>query len=590
MVEWEKIGRDRFDRIVEALLEREYSTHPTMSAHAIDGRGGDGGIDVDIVDRATEETVGTYQLKYFPGGMSGGFTKRRAQVKRSMAAAARIPTLTEWVLVLPRNPTKPEKVAVRAMRPAGSTFSVKVMGRAWLDGLDAKHPDIARSILRDETKALLAQDHLEHVLPDTPGALASRFKGLSEVADGLSENWGLRVTSSTNSQLVEVFPKRTDAQEREPIGIRFNTAFGTVHKDLEQQFTTGVDYGFLEPVSLPPEVVADFDFTGPDWVKPGGGELIGVTVGSAQHSPRKVELRVVSNTGATLASLVGQTTARDVGKKGGSIRASFSQGLDFVLRADAVGRAVNLQFTFSLVDISASEAKKAVRFGDAVFEGDVEIAFDGGKPMRLGEHVTGKSNWTPITDYYRQLIDDLVEIEREFDLTIPVPNELTGKQRIDIRVLKLLLDGYCVWLPGNYDVEIPVNQSDPAKWLIEGSTGASLWTDGHEFEVVGHKLYVGPIGFALTNMVVADKTAARAVLDADFDPDARIGLTPSSTGFSAAWLPIRRRARGRSLTPVGWAIPDFDEPQRPLNYDLALLIGDSEPDYGVNRELHGGDQ
>lgn len=47
-IEWQHIGEECFNRIVEALLTRIYHQPPASTVKVIDGRGGDGGIDVAV--------------------------------------------------------------------------------------------------------------------------------------------------------------------------------------------------------------------------------------------------------------------------------------------------------------------------------------------------------------------------------------------------------------------------------------------------------------------------------------------------------------------------------------------------------------
>jgi hypothetical protein len=44
-IEWERIGQPQFDRIIEALVHRLYEATAEV-VHPVNGRGGDGGIDI----------------------------------------------------------------------------------------------------------------------------------------------------------------------------------------------------------------------------------------------------------------------------------------------------------------------------------------------------------------------------------------------------------------------------------------------------------------------------------------------------------------------------------------------------------------
>ncbi|MCD9899667.1 hypothetical protein LUR56_05120 [Streptomyces sp. MT29] len=78
--EWDRISQSHFDRVVEALVHRLYSE--TAEVRAVNGRGGDGGRDIDVVQGGR---LRIYQLKYFPDGLQG--RGRRPSIKKSFKRA-----------------------------------------------------------------------------------------------------------------------------------------------------------------------------------------------------------------------------------------------------------------------------------------------------------------------------------------------------------------------------------------------------------------------------------------------------------------------------------------------------------------------
>ena len=60
-VNWRTISQQDFDEIVDALLVRHF-TRDGIVAHALDGRGGDGGIDVATRSKKTDQIVHIYQV------------------------------------------------------------------------------------------------------------------------------------------------------------------------------------------------------------------------------------------------------------------------------------------------------------------------------------------------------------------------------------------------------------------------------------------------------------------------------------------------------------------------------------------------
>lgn len=86
-----------------------------MVALAIDGRGGDGGIDIDVRVEGTGQLTEILQLKWFPEGFSKLFSPRKEQIKKSFERAmAHNPDV--WTLVVPANLTTNERKSVLALR------------------------------------------------------------------------------------------------------------------------------------------------------------------------------------------------------------------------------------------------------------------------------------------------------------------------------------------------------------------------------------------------------------------------------------------------------------------------------------------
>jgi hypothetical protein len=110
-VNFTKLPRERFDRVVEALLLAEYGVDGTH-VQVIDGRGGDDGIDVGVWD-AEENIVHVFQLKHYPEGLSGKFSGRCDKVKDSFDTAWKTNQPPKWTLVIPRNPSIDEHAKVR---------------------------------------------------------------------------------------------------------------------------------------------------------------------------------------------------------------------------------------------------------------------------------------------------------------------------------------------------------------------------------------------------------------------------------------------------------------------------------------------
>ncbi|MGA0568622.1 hypothetical protein ACO2Q7_14930 [Rathayibacter sp. KR2-224] len=173
--DWSTCSRDDFERLVEALLVREAEAEPGLCARAIDGRGGDGGIDVDVRVKKTAELIRIFQLKHFPEGFSGGHRKSRwPQIKNSFNEAMKLNPRT-WTLVIPGNGTVQERKSVSALKGTHNVI-VRFMGRAELDGLLAKHPDLHDMFTRDAARSALAIVRREQAVPATATDVAAEVR------------------------------------------------------------------------------------------------------------------------------------------------------------------------------------------------------------------------------------------------------------------------------------------------------------------------------------------------------------------------------------------------------------------------------
>ena len=98
-IQWNGFEPQGYEDMVSVLLSRLHS-----DAQRIDGKGGDGGRDVQIVDGQDGPITYAFELKSFTGRMTTG---RRKQVERSLKQAASLGP-ARWILVVPIDPTPAE--------------------------------------------------------------------------------------------------------------------------------------------------------------------------------------------------------------------------------------------------------------------------------------------------------------------------------------------------------------------------------------------------------------------------------------------------------------------------------------------------
>lgn len=95
-IKWDEFDPGGYEDMVSVLLNR---LHP--NAQRIDGKGGDGGRDVQIACGQDGQVIEAFELKSFTGRMN---SSRRKQVARSLKRAATLAP-SRWSLVVPIDPT-----------------------------------------------------------------------------------------------------------------------------------------------------------------------------------------------------------------------------------------------------------------------------------------------------------------------------------------------------------------------------------------------------------------------------------------------------------------------------------------------------
>ena len=259
-IRWEDVGHEKYEEMVSVLLSRLYP-----DARRIDGKGGDGGRDVQIADARDGSIMGVFQLK--------GFTRRvgrsqRHQIERSLERAAEL-NPAKWTLVAPIDPNPAELRWFDSLR-AKYGISLDWCGKTWLDEKMAAHRDIQRYFLegaKDEVYELLRELGKEEEkarVVDVAGA-AARMEKLHERLNEIDPHYvyvmgmmgpGATLLSS-NALLavrlgdvrVEVYPRYRDATRDRPISLNFSVALGAEDTEILE----ALEYG--KEVNLPSRVL-----------------------------------------------------------------------------------------------------------------------------------------------------------------------------------------------------------------------------------------------------------------------------------------------------------------------------------------------
>ena len=265
-IRWDDFEPGRYEDMVSVLLSRLYP-----NAQRIDGKGGDGGRDVQIVHPQDGSIIDAFELKSHTGRMG---TKQRPQVARSLERAALLKP-PRWTLVVPIDPTPGEFTWFQKLG-TGYAFPTRWFGKTWLDEKMSAFPDIRRYFLegaKDEVHRLLREIREEQArVTDVPDAVA-RFRTLRERLNEIDPHYRYETSTGPTAAnslptdvvfsvgfsdvRVDVYPKYLGALKDRPVTINVTLFVGPDHEVLQN----ALDYG-LE-VNIQPELVRSVTIDAP---------------------------------------------------------------------------------------------------------------------------------------------------------------------------------------------------------------------------------------------------------------------------------------------------------------------------------------
>lgn len=456
-IDWRTILEAAFNSLAESLIVRD-RTKAGFVAQAIDGRGGDGGIDIEVRDTDSGDLVEVLQLKWFREGFSSNFRKRRDQIRSSFESAMSLNPPT-WTLVVPANVTVPERQFVSALR-RGRPVTIRFIGATELNLLLADNPEVHDWATRDVAMSALALVGRESAALSRPGDLAAETSKLASRADSSSAYWGRGVAFQSGKYIETLYAKRPDAFEREPLSIELTTAFGPDDSELRAKYEDTLAYGPIEPLTLPSSVVQAFSTVGPEWFaeEHGPGEF---HIRPGESSLVEDDLKLVSKNkaGRALATIRGSVVTTVTGATGGALECQFPGGLRQVWRfPDDMMQPAAVTMRCEPEGSSAHDVKRAFSFLDSLASAEtVEMSMNGHSSSLSRPEFT--SNSAPSSAVH-ELIDDLAYLESQLNVEFEFPKSLPrGHERVWIRVVRRMLEGRSVAVPNRKKLEVTLDGS-----------------------------------------------------------------------------------------------------------------------------------
>ncbi|AWT24947.1 hypothetical protein Csp1_01190 [Corynebacterium provencense] len=457
-VQWNRLDQPWFDRIVETLILRKY--RDSASVHAVDGRGGDQGIDISIENR--DGTLTIYQLKYYPEGMSGGFVKRRQQVKNSFLQAVNHHEPDEWFIVCPRNYTIEERAFIEglsAKTPEGKQCpAIGCLGQAELDQLLIDFPDVDRWLTLNyyrETRQIFEKEQREF-LTNSASDLGERVGRLGEIMDAQDPDWTWDFSRS-NGQIIQTLrPQHSNAASRNPIEIQVAAQFGQESSEMNA-FRQLMDFGSPKRVQLSSDSIVDFSITGSPIVdgigQPDSLIVESLPIENSRATGKLVEMNFLLD-GETVLTQEGVVSEVYPGILGISFtilffgdRLSLTAKIPF--RNSSEPTSIDVTYNISGLSPSAVADLLHAVLGMSIYD-EVILSIDGDfvTKYRCDDSPTGE-----IDDSHEDqrviynFAQDLSVVIEHTGKNMTFPNSISTDDIVNARVARLLIDGHIVASP-----------------------------------------------------------------------------------------------------------------------------------------------
>ncbi|MER7050597.1 hypothetical protein [Streptomyces jumonjinensis] len=558
-IDWDRIGQPAFDRHVEALLYRVFAHHGEVTP--VNGRGGDGGIDVGVT---TEAGLRIFQLKYYPDGFPGSMKGRRASIKKSFNRAMQHGPV-EWTLVVPCTLSPSDRAYVNRLRGQHSV-RITAMDRAELDSRFAQYPDLEASFTRDQLREAARDFNQEKALLFDPEDLAQRIFALGIRADNVDPDWTWDFERQGRMVKRTLRAKHPQAHTVSPVSLTLTGRPEVMSPSLKAALTRSLGFGTAEEVVLPPETVESLTVNGPAWLAKTvvDAEVIWRPAPRPPASGESMELAFLGAHGSVAARYAGTVNSTGSGGLGISIDAEIHGArLQFMLPFSE-GAVPALSYSFELAGRSPSEAARILSLHQRLMRGgDFDLMLNG---MSVGSGTLagcGSDDDLEETQNLLLYLSDLDVIQRHCENYFPAPFTFSGTERIMVRLARLIIEGRCMVHPLLTTITATLNGTmDPAIETVLGGEPQCLRFTPPNFEItIGNRtLDIGTVHFLHHRIVATNGADALSTLRSGQGAGTKVLLCPTDGEHYRVFLD-GAPDDGLPLIPAPLELPGFPEPR-----------------------------
>jgi hypothetical protein len=394
---------------------------------------------------------------------------------------------------------------------------------------------------------------------------AELVRGVGRRIDTMDAGWRVDFTREGDRVIQRIRVNDEHAAKASPISLTLRTDFGPQHSQASIDLDNITGFGAQGLVCLPPEVVSELVVTGPEWAAATHRNVF-VDIGVHATKPvagSRAGLRFVDGDGRVKAAFEGEISHVGSGSVGWALEITVEGRAHLKLRThrDAEGQA-SLSADFVFEGCSPGQVLRLIRLGQVLRGGyDMQVTVN---DQQLGTYC-----WPEGSDiiaepaWLQRLHDtayDLQVVQDHCHVYFPVPCELTKRERVTIRFLRMLIEGRCVLRP----------EGEVLTGTMQGTAGEVLWQmlSGQPFpismqfepvyEVCGQPLSLGVVMYFHPQVTVDDVDEVRADLQASRAKGRTIVLRPAAGQSFRAVLPGIQDPH-TPLTVTSLALPGIDE-------------------------------
>lgn len=455
VVPWDTMGEALYTRLMEVLVYAAHKDDRSADIRVVDGRGGDDGVDIEV--RAGDGRVLIYQVKHFPEGFDGKHKARRRQIsstgrkKGSLETAIeKVPEMDEWVLVAPCAATRSGWAFIDGLRQANPGLTITFMDRAAIETRwVTPNRDVVRTIVSESQTLELTRLYGQEIAALTKGLpdQVAREKALERVSRSADPDWYWDSRRFGESRVYVLTPQHPRAQERSPVSITFTAK--VPDGDAGAAFRRARDFGIVDSLEIPKDAVQDFALEGPPIVRSAHGEAfsdlrIVAVGGEGTDVPMSLEVGTDDNPAEHV--FPGKVTTSANGARGVTIRQSLCGGavlMTWLLPRD-LGDKSTTDVMVTMDGLTPHGARRVTRLMLALSRAtkvhlrglDETLSIRMRKPAGSFNEALVKT--LTVID---QVAEDLLFLEATLDREFPMPVQVSEADRIDLRLLRNLLQG-----------------------------------------------------------------------------------------------------------------------------------------------------